>query len=123
MRAVSVNFKITAKEVKDMAKFLILWRVNPMATPPDTVERVKVNEMLWAMIDNMMKTGEIREEGFFLNGTSGYILVEGEPADVFKVAASFRPFVDSEVHEILPYETGKEVVRGVMKANAEATKK
>jgi hypothetical protein len=106
-----------------MAKFMILWRVNPMTTPPDTVARVKVNEMLWAMIDDMMETGEIREEGFFLNGTSGYTLVDGEPADVFKVAASFRPFVDSEVHEILPYETGKEVVRGILKATAEAMRK
>jgi hypothetical protein len=42
---------------------------------------------------------------------------------VFKVAVSFRPFVDSEVHEILPYETGKEVFKGVMKANVEAMKK
>ena len=106
-----------------MAKFLILWRVNPMMMPHDPVEHVTLNEKMWATIDNMMKTGEIREEGFFLDGTSGYTLVEGEPADVLKVSASFRPFVDSAVHEIVPYETGKEVVRGILKARKEAAKK
>ncbi len=106
-----------------MAKFLILWHVNPVTIPHDPVERAKLNEMMWATIDDMLKTGEITEFGFFLDGTSGYTLVEGEPADVLKVSASFRPFVDSAVHEIVPYETEKEVFREVMKAQAEAMKK
>lgn len=71
----------------------------------------------------MLKTGEIREEGFFLNRRSGYTLVDGDPAAVFTVVASFHPFVDREVHEILPYETGKEVFRGILNATTEAMKK
>lgn len=35
---------------------------------------------------------------------------------------SFYPFIESEVHEIVPCETGKEVVMGVLKAKAEAMK-
>jgi hypothetical protein len=62
-------------------------------------------------------------EGFFLDGASGYTLVEGEPADVLRSSASFTPFVEYEVFEIVPYEAGKEITRGVMKAKAEAMKK
>ena len=38
-----------------MAKFLILWHLNPMAVPLDPAEHVKLNEMLYARIDNMLR--------------------------------------------------------------------
>ena len=108
-----------------MAKYLNLWRKNPMAPwPTDPAEAAKLNEMLWAAVDNSMKTGEIKEFGFFLDGTSGYTIVEGEPADALKGSASFCPFVEHvEMLEIVPYETEKEILRGVMKAKVEAMKK
>ncbi len=36
---------------------------------------------------------------------------------------SFYPFIESEVHKIVPYETGKEVAREILKAKAEAMKR
>jgi hypothetical protein len=124
MRAVSINFKITAKEVKDMAKFLVLWHFNPMAPwPTDPAEMVKLSEMLNTQIDQHLKTGEIREFGYFLNGRSGYSIGVGESANTFGRVFSFYPFIEAEVHEIVPYETAVEIMRGVMKAKAEAMKK
>ncbi|MGB8311975.1 MAG: hypothetical protein WCE81_08950 [Halobacteriota archaeon] len=106
-----------------MAKYLTLWHLNPMAVPLDPAEHVKLNEMLYAMMDNMLKTGEITEFGFFLEGCSGYTMSEGESADTFRKVTGFFPVITVESREIIPYETGKEILRGVWNALAEAAKK
>jgi hypothetical protein len=80
-------------------------------------------EKMFAAMDNLIKTGEVQEFGFFPNATSGYAITSGGSKGQFRGAFSFYPFVDIEVHEIVPYETGKEVIRGVLKAQAEAMKR
>jgi hypothetical protein len=72
---------------------------------------------------DMLKTGEITEFGFFLGVSSGYMISEGEPADTFRKVAEFFPAVTIEPREIIPYETGKEIIREVTKAKVEAAKK
>jgi hypothetical protein len=103
-----------------MAKFLTLWRTNPNAPwPTDPAEGVQLNEMMFAAIDNMLKTGEILEFGYFPNGRSGYLIASGETKDQFRDGVSFFPFIEMDVFEVVPYETGKEIMRGVFKAQAE----
>ncbi|MGA7076556.1 MAG: hypothetical protein WBZ42_08455 [Halobacteriota archaeon] len=110
--------------MKEIAKFMVMWRYNPMAPwPADPTEIAKMWEMMWAGIDNNLKTGETLELGYFANATSGYGISSGETKDQFRHAYSFYPFFDIEVHEIVPYETGKEIMKGVMKAQAEAMKR
>jgi hypothetical protein len=74
-------------------------------------------------LDNLLKTGEAQEFGFFLNGTPGYVIAGGESQDELRWSFSLYPFIESEVHGIVPYETGKEVLKGVMKAQAKAMRK
>jgi len=108
-----------------MAKYLNLWRLNPMAPwPTDPAEAAKLNEMLFAQMDNYIKAGVVKEFGYFLDGTSGYLIGEGESIVAFRAAQEFSPFIENvDVQEIVPYETGKETIRGVMKARAEAMKR
>ncbi len=79
--------------------------------------------MMWAAMDSMIKAGQVLEYGYFTNGNSGYLIVTGESKDTFAGAFSFLPFIYSEPHEIVPYETAKEVERGILKAQAEAMKR
>jgi hypothetical protein len=107
-----------------MARYLVLWRTNPAAPwPADPVENAKIIEMMFAAMDNMLQTGEVEEFGFFIGATSGYAIGDGESKDVFRRSCSFYPYYESEVCEMIPYETGKEIMRGVMKAQAEAMKR
>lgn len=109
-----------------MAKYLNLWRMNPMAPllPTDPAEVVKLDEMLFAAVDNWLKTSEVKEFGFFLDGTSGYVITEGDAKDIFTRTFSHYPFIESEVQEIVPHETGIEIMRGIIiKAQAEVMKK
>jgi hypothetical protein len=98
--------------------------MNPLAPwPRDPAEAAKLREMSWAAIDDLMKKGIIKEFGFFLNGTSGYTIGEGDVDEAFKDVSMFLPYYEQEVHEVIPYEKGKEIVRAYVKAQAEAAKK
>jgi len=107
------------KEVSEMARFLNVWHVNPVAWPADPVESAKIIERGWAVMDDLIKKGLVKEFGFFLSSTDGYAIGEGESADAFRSAFMFTPYWVSDVHEIMPYEKGKEILRVVMKAAAQ----
>jgi hypothetical protein len=103
-----------------MAKFLSIWRYNLNAPwPTDPTESEKINEMLLAATDNLLKTGELLEFGFFPDGMGGYAISTGDSKDMLRRAWTFTPLILSEVREMVPYETGKEVMRELFKAQAE----
>ena len=107
-----------------MARYLVLWRQNPAAPwPTDPSESLKLNEMMFAAIDDLIKRGEIEEFGFFPDGRSGYTIGKGEAIDSFRNVSMFLPYVHTEVHEIIPYEKGKETSTALMKAIIELAKK
>jgi hypothetical protein len=107
-----------------MAKFLNTWRMNPMAPmSPDPAEQAQATEMLFAMLDNAVQRGQLLEFGFFPDGTSGYAISTGEANDIFRSTVAFYPWIVSEVREMIAYETGKEIMRGVLKAQMEAMKR
>lgn len=107
-----------------MARFLTLWRRNPVAPwPTDPVEYSKLMETIWAGLDDLMKKGEVKEWGFFLDGTSGYAIGEMESIVAFKDISMFTPYFECEVQEIIPYEKGKEIIRALFKAQIAAAKK
>jgi hypothetical protein len=104
-----------------MAKWLNIWRYSPTAPwPTDPVEMTKLSEMMFAMLDSALKQGALLEFGYFPDGTGGYAISEGEAKDQLRRVTSYAPWIIAETHEMIPYETGKEIVRGVWKAQAEA---
>jgi hypothetical protein len=91
--------------------------------PIDPAQLLELNEKMWAMMDGLIKKGEIEEFGFFPDGYTGYVIAKEEAVDFFRHSSMFLPFVCSEAHEIIPYEKGKEIVRAMLKAQIAATKK
>jgi len=107
-----------------MGRFLVLWRLNPLAPwPTDPSKTLELNEKMWASTDSAIKEGKIKEFGSFLDASSGYVIGEGEATDVFASANMFMPYVLFEVHEIIPYEKEKEIVRAICKAQIAAAEK
>jgi hypothetical protein len=107
-----------------VARFLNLWHFNPSAPlPTDPSKLLELFEMMWAVMDGMMKKGEIEEWGIFPEGYSGYTIGKGETADLYRNVIMFHPYILSEVHEIIPYEKTKEITRAVLKARIAAMKK
>jgi len=102
-----------------MAKFLALWRFNPNAPWPTDPNGLAMGmEQMFAKVDNNLKSGEVLEFGYFADGKSGYSISTGESKDVFRRVFANFPWLEADVHEMIPYETGKEIVRGVLKAEA-----
>ena len=98
-----------------MARFLIRWRGDPVAlalrkmTP---YEGEKWFEMLFRTIEDLMKNGEIEDFSFFLDPSEGgYAIVKGDTKDVFRITRSLPPMFHCKVHEIIPYEKGKEIMK------------
>ena len=106
-----------------MARYLILWRRSPTAWPTDPVEYSRLVERAAAWIDDRIKKGEIKEHAHFLDGTSGYTICEGEAADIFRALSMTVPNYDYEIHEFIPYDKSREILRAVFKAQAETAKK
>jgi len=107
-----------------VARFLVLWRTNPVAPwPRDPVEYSKLVERMWAVIDDAIKKGTVKEHGSFLDGAAGYSIGEGEAVDVFRSINMFLPYVLFEVHEIIPYEKSKEIQRALLKGLIATAKK
>ena len=107
-----------------MARFLVIWQQNQAAPwPTDPSEAAKLNESLFAGVGELIKKGEIVEFGMFPDGTSGFTISEGDAADVFRRTNMFQPyFLADEVHEIIPYEQAKGILRGIMQAQIEQAK-
>ena len=106
-----------------MARFLILWHRNPVAPwPKDLTETAKLLEKMWAGIDRLLKKGELKEFGWFLDGTSGYAIGEGEATTVLRDVSMFQPYEEFEIQEIISNEKGKEAIRACWKDLAEAMK-
>jgi len=104
-------------------RYLILWRSNPAAPmPTDPSEHLKLEKKMFAAVDDLIKKGEIEEFGFFQDGTSGYTIGKGEATDMFRCSSMFLPYIHAEVHEIIPYEKGKEITLALLKAGIEAAK-
>ena len=107
-----------------MARFLNVWRINMAAPwPMDPKQSLELHEKMWAMIDGLMKKGEIEEFGVFPDGYTGYLISKGTAEDFLRGSESFLPFVISEPHEIIPYEKTKEIVRARLNALIASMKK
>ena len=78
---------------------------------------------MFGAIEEKMKKGEIEEFGFFPDGSSGFAISEGQATDVSRRVSMFQPYMLFEVHEIIPYEKGKEITLAITKAQIEAAKK
>jgi len=89
-----------------------MWRINLAAPwPMDPKQSLELHEKMWAMIDGLMKKGEIEEFGVFPEGYTGYTIGKGTAEDILRNNEWFLPFVISEMHEIIPYQKTKEIVR------------
>jgi hypothetical protein len=101
-----------------------LWRWNTAAQwPTDPSEGLKLSEQMLAAIDDLIKKGEIEENGFFPDGGSGYMICKGESTDVYRISGTFQPYMLSEVHEIIPHEKAKEIALAMARAMVEEAKK
>ncbi len=106
-----------------MARFLLLWHINLASWPMnDPKKNMELNERLWAVIENLMKKGVVKDYGIFPDGESGFAIGEGETAEVYRDVNMFLPYVSTKVQEIISLEKQKETIRALHAQMAAMTK-
>jgi len=97
-----------------VARMISFWRLNLAAPmPADPAQLLTMQEQYWAIMDGLIKKGEIEEFGFFPDACTGYVISKGETADYFRNASMFLPFAIKLIHEIIRYHKGKEIARTI----------
>jgi hypothetical protein len=106
-----------------VSKFHMLWRLNLTAPwPTEPQKYLEFQEKLWAVIDDLMKKGLVKDYGIFPDGATGYVIGEGDVLDVYRSVSMFLPYVSSEVHDVISFEKQKEITRALCKAQIAAMK-
>jgi hypothetical protein len=105
-----------------VTKYLVLWH-RSAAWPTDPAEESKIIQKTGSAIDDDMKKGKIKEHGHFLDGNSGYTIWETEGIDIFRNLIMTSPYYEYEIHEMIPFEKSRGIVKEVFKVSAEAAKK
>ena len=98
---------------------MVLWR-RSSAWPTTGSEVV---QKTGAAIDDEIRKGRIKEHGHFLDGNSGYTIWEIEGTELFRNLIMTSPYYEYEIHEMIPFEKSRGIVKEVFKVSAEAAKK
>ena len=104
-----------------MTKFLVLWSRNMLAPwPADRREIAENIEAMFEATERYMDAGMVTENGFFIDGNSGYFIFEGTSEDIFKITSFFGPYIQYNVKEMIPYEMGKDRILESLRMKAVA---
>jgi len=96
-----------------MAKFLMLWEVDPTKVPADRKERAALWGPMIQMIKQRMEAGTTRDWGCFAGGLRGFSVHEGDEMTVSNAAQSYLPYVTFSVHPIISIEQMEELIESL----------
>ncbi len=100
-----------------MSRYMILFRANLFAWPTDPKGLLALTEKVAAGGDYQLKTGQLKEIGWFSN-TEGYAIAEGSMEKAIELAYSYNPYYSQEIREMVPWEKGKEALLASARAAA-----
>jgi hypothetical protein len=83
-----------------MAKYLILIKFNETLWPKDPKESAALLGKMMAITKQDLKSGQLKDYGYYLGGGNGYAISVQSPEDIQKVAMQFSPYVTFEVHPV-----------------------
>ena len=85
-----------------MAKFLVLWNINPSVTPQtDPKERLNGNKAHMGMVLKDLEEGKVTDWGAWASGGNGYCIIEGTAEDIPLTMVKYAPWVQIEAHQVL----------------------
>jgi len=93
-------------------RYLVLYRANPSVWPTDAKKALAVWEGTIAGGDHLLKTGALKEVGWF-TPQEGYAIFESDSKEkVLGMVQPFFPYYDQDIREIVSWENAKEALLG-----------
>jgi hypothetical protein len=96
-----------------MAKYLLIWELNPSYISEDPVKRGNAWKQLMDMVDQDIKNGTTKDWGAFIAEHSGYTVVEGSELEINILAQRYSPYVEFETHACTSVDQTKELLNAL----------
>lgn len=98
-----------------MARYLMLWELDPTKVPADRKERAALWGPMIQMVKQRMKAGTTIDWGCFAGGLRGFSVHEGDEMTVSNSAQSYLPYVTFSVHPLISIEQMEELIESLKK--------
>ena len=93
-----------------MPRYMVLFQANPSVWPTDPKQALAALEGATGGGDHLLKTGAIKELGWF-TPQEGYAIFEADSkASVLGMVQGFFPYYTQDVREVAPWEAGKQAI-------------
>jgi hypothetical protein len=93
-----------------MAKYLLLWKMDPAAAPADPKERAAAWGMLLNMVKGEVEQGLTESWGAFAGELRGFTLVEANQLELMLLTTKYLPYVSFEVHRVASVSEVQELI-------------
>jgi hypothetical protein len=84
-----------------MPKFYMMWNQNPMLTPPNPEERVKLWISMLEFVKADLKSGALSDWGMCNDASAGYAFAETEEMSLYTTILRWMPYVSFNVKPVL----------------------
>jgi hypothetical protein len=98
-----------------VAKFLLLWEVDPTRVPTDPKERGGAWLAMAEMVKQDMKKGLTKDWGVFPGELSGYSIEEGTEMELMNAAMQYAPYIKFKVHPVASLDQVVKAIKAAMK--------
>ena len=98
-----------------MAKYLLLWEVDPAKVPADRKERAALWGPMIQMVKQQMLEGTTKDWGVFAGGLKGYSVSEGDEMTLSNTVQRYLPYVTFTAHPIVSVNQMAEVIENLKK--------
>ena len=89
---------------------MVLYKANASAWPTDRKQILAITEGVVAGADQLIKTGAVKEIGWFTT-EAGYAILEANSKEaVLQTVAPYFPLYSQDIQEIVSWEKGKEAL-------------
>jgi hypothetical protein len=102
-----------------MTKFYMRWELNPMFTPANPEERVKLWLTMLEGIKAELKSGSLQDWGICSDISAGYAFAETDEKTIHATILKWMPYVNFDIRPVL---TVDQVIANIKQAAAAAKK-
>lgn len=83
-----------------MAKYLLLWEMDPTRVPENPKERAAAWTLMLNMVKHNIEQGKTLDWGVFPGELKGYSIAEGNEVEVMEVTQQYSPYATFSVHPV-----------------------
>jgi len=98
-----------------MARYLLLWEIDPTKVPANPKERAALWGPMIQMVKQQIKNGTTKDWGVFAGGLKGFSVSEGDEMMLANNVQRYLPYVTFTAYPLISIEQMEEVIENLKK--------